>query len=131
MIAIQVISVIAISALLIYMLFKGWNPIIAPLLAACLVAIFNGSNIMSSLADVYIPGFNQMITMFFPYMVKVAKKAAADSNGLLPACRTLINAIGSGAQDGGGAILLIASGSAFAVVLSASNGCAVIMGWAT
>lgn len=348
MIAIQVISVIAISALLIYMLFKGWNPIIAPLLAACLVMLFNGSNIMTGLAETYIPGFNQMITMFFlfflgasilgalykvtgaaetiadcffrwfvekrqgrsraiaggvvcmltcfvccyggldafcaifmllpiimmlaeksdvprrlvpalmfggissaqlgpgspltgnnfgsvffqtgataapvlgvigmvfvlalivlytrksvgkaydngeryesgsykapamhpaderpafilailpliavficntilpltagisldlylclaigdavaiicffPYMVKAAKKATEGTNGLMPACRTLINAIGSGAQDGGGAILLIASGSAFAAVLSASNGCAAIMGWAT
>lgn len=348
MIAIQVISVIAISALLIYMLFKGWNPIIAPLLAACLVMLFNGSNIMTGLAETYIPGFNQMIMMFFlfflgasilgalykvtgaaetiadcffrwfvekrqgrnraivggvvcmltcfvccyggldafcaifmllpiimmlaeksdvprrlvpalmfggissaqlgpgspltgnnfgsvffqtgataapvlgvigmvfvlalivlytrksvgkaydngeryesgsykapamhpaderpafilailpliavficntilplaagisldlylclaigdavaiicffPYMVKSAKKATEDTNGLLPACRTLINAIGSGAQDGGGALLLIASGSAFAAVLSASNGCAAIMGWAT
>ena len=62
MIIVQVISVIAISALLIYMLFKGWNPIIAPLIAACLVLLFNGSNIISGLADLYISGFNQMIT---------------------------------------------------------------------
>lgn len=69
MIVIQVISVIAISALLIYMLFKGWNPIIAPLLAACLVMLFNGSNIVTGLAETYIPGFNQMITMFFLFFV--------------------------------------------------------------
>lgn len=348
MIVIQVISVIAISALLIYMLFKGWNPIIAPLLAACLVMIFNGTNILSGLAETYLPGFNQMITMFFlfflgasilgalykttgaaetiadcffrwfvekrqgrnraiiggvvcmltcfvccyggldafcaifmllpiimmlaeksdvprrlvpglmfggissaqlgpgspltgnnfgsvffqtsataapvlgvigmlfvlalivlytrnsvgkaydqgeryqsgdykapamhpvderpafllailpllavficntvlplaagislelylslaigdavaiicffPYMIKAAQKTTETTHGLLPACRTLIGAIGSGAQDGGGAILLIASGSAFAAVLSASNGCTAIMNWAT
>lgn len=347
MIVIQVISVIAISALLIYMLFKGWNPIIAPLLAACLVMLFNGSNIVTGLAETYIPGFNQMITMFFlffvgasilgalykvtgaaetiadcffrwfvekrqgrnraimggvvcmvtcfvccyggldafcaifmllpiimmlaersdvprrlvpalmfggissaqlgpgspltgnnfgsvffqvgataapvlgligmlfvlamivlytrssvgkaydkgehydagsykapamhaaderppfilailplvavflcntilpltssisfelyqclaigvavaivcffPYMVKSAKRAMEGSNGVLPACRALIGALGSGAQDGGGAILLIASGSAFASVLSASKGCTAIMDWA-
>lgn len=348
MIVVQVISVIAISALLIYMLFRGWNPIIAPLIAACLVLLFNGSNIISGLADLYISGFNQMITMFFlfflgasifgalfkvtgaaetiadcffrwfvakregrnravvggvlctmtcfvvcyggldafcaifmllpiimmiaeksnvprrlvpglmfggissaqlgpgspltgnnfgsvffettataapvlgvigmvfvlalivlytrnavgkaydngeryeagayqapvmhdaderpafllailpliavficntilpltigislqlylclaigdavaivcffPYMVKAAKKATNGSGSVLAACHTLIGALGSGAQDGGGAILLIASGSAFAAVLSASNGCGAIMGWAT
>jgi H+/gluconate symporter-like permease len=347
MIVVQVISVIAISALLIYMLFKGWNPIIAPLLAACLVMLFNGTNLMTGLTETYIPGFNQMITMFFlfflgasilgalfkvsgaaetiadrffhwfvekregrsraiagaivcmltcfvcsyggldafcgifmlmpiimllakksdlprrfvpavmfggissaqlgpgspltgnnfgsvffetgataapvlgligmvivmaliilyiirsvgkaydggehyeagsykapvlrekedrppfllailpliavficntvlplaagisldlylclaigdavaivcffPYMIKVAKKEVQDQSGLLPACRTLISTIGSGAQDGGFSILLIASGSAFAAVISASNGCATIMNWA-
>lgn len=347
MLAVQVISVIAISALLIYMLFKGWNPIIGPLIAACLVMLFNGSNILTGLAETYLPGFNQMITMFFlfflgasilgalfkvsgaaetiadcffhwfvekrqgrsraiagaivcmltcfvcsyggldafcgifmlmpiimllaeksdvprrlvpavmfggissaqlgpgspltgnnfgsaffqtrataapvlgligmvvvlalivlytrknvgkaydsgeryeagaykapalhdkeerppfilsilpliavficntvlplaagisidlylclaigdavaiicffPYMVKAVKRASGDKPALLPACRTLIDTIGSGAQDGGFAILLIASGSAFAAVLSASNGCAAIMNWA-
>ncbi len=72
MIVVQVISVIAISALLIYMLFKGWNPIIAPLIAACLVLLFNGSNIMSGLADLYISGFNQMITMFFLFFLSAS-----------------------------------------------------------
>lgn len=69
MLAIQVISVIAISALLIYMLYKGWNPIIAPLLAACLLMLFNGTNILSGLPELYIPGFNQMITMFFLFFL--------------------------------------------------------------
>lgn len=69
MLAIQVISVIAISALLIYMLFKGWNPIVAPLLAACLLMLFNGTNILTGLPELYITGFNQMITMFFLFFL--------------------------------------------------------------
>ena len=69
MLAIQVLSVIAISALLLYMLFKGWNPIIAPLLAACLLMLFNGTNIMSGLAESYLPGFNSMISMFFLFFL--------------------------------------------------------------
>lgn len=71
------------------------------------------------------------IVCFFPYMVKAAKKATNGSGSVLAACRTLIGALGSGAQDGGSAILLIASGSAFAAVLSASAGCGAIMNWAT
>lgn len=55
MIIVQVISVIAISALLIYMLFKGWNPIIAPLDRSLSRAALNGSNIISGLADLYTP----------------------------------------------------------------------------
>lgn len=69
MLAIQVISVIGISVLLIYMIFKGWNPIIANVLAACLLMIFNGTNIMTGLAETYIPGFNSMITMFFLFFL--------------------------------------------------------------
>lgn len=69
MLAIQVISVIAISALLLYMLFKGWNPIIACILAAVLLLIFNGSNVFTGLTETYISGFNQMITMFFLFFI--------------------------------------------------------------
>ena len=69
MLAVQIISVIAISALLIYVLYKGWNPIIAPLLAACLLMLFNGTNIKVGLAESYIPGFNSMIGMFFLFFL--------------------------------------------------------------
>ncbi len=69
MVAIQVISVIAISALLIYMIYKGWNPIIANVLMACLLLLINRTNIMTGLAETYIPGFNQMITMFFLFFI--------------------------------------------------------------
>ena len=69
MVVLQVISVIAVSALLLYMIFKGWNPIIANILAACLLLLINGTNILTGLAETYIPGFNQMITMFFLFFI--------------------------------------------------------------
>ena len=69
MLALQVISVIGISALLIYVIFKGWNPIISYVLAACLLMVFNGTNIIRGLADIFIPGFNSMITMFFLFFL--------------------------------------------------------------
>lgn len=69
MLAIQIISVIAISALLIYMIYKGWNPVIAYLLMAILLMVFNGTSIVTGLAESYIPGFNMMISMFFLFFL--------------------------------------------------------------
>ncbi len=65
----------------------------------------------------------------FPYMIKAAQNKG-EGKALLGACRSLVGALGSGAQDGGFAILLIASGSAFSMVLGATDGCAALMRWA-
>jgi H+/gluconate symporter-like permease len=72
MVILQVVVVIAVSALLIFMLFKGWNPIIAPLFAAVLLLFLGGTSITKGLADSYLPGFNQMITMFFLFFLGAA-----------------------------------------------------------
>jgi H+/gluconate symporter-like permease len=69
---------------------------------------------------------------FTPYLYKYSKKQAAEGeSSLLVTGRTLVQTLGSGAQDGGSSILLIASGSAFATVLSTTDGVAAIMNWAT
>lgn len=68
------------------------------------------------------------IICFFPYMIKNAKKENAGK--LFPAAwKVLRQTLGEGAHDGGNSILLIASASAFATVLSSTNGCQVLMNW--
>ena len=56
-IAVQIIAVFAVSGLSIFLLYKGWSPIVTPVLMSVLLLIFSGVNPLTGLTDIFLQGF--------------------------------------------------------------------------
>ena len=69
MIAYQIIIVFVVSALFIFLLYKGWSPILTPLLMAALLFILSGQNVMKSLTGTFLSGFTSIVPMFLIFML--------------------------------------------------------------
>lgn len=68
-IAVQIIAVFAVSGLLIYLLYKGWSPIVTPPLMAVLLLLLSGVNPLVGMFDIFLQGFIQVIPMFLLYFL--------------------------------------------------------------
>lgn len=69
MVIYQIIVVIAVSALWIFLMYKGWSPILTPLLMAALLFILTGQDVMASLTGTFINGFVTVVPMFLIFMI--------------------------------------------------------------
>lgn len=85
-IAVQIIAVFAISGLSIYLLYKGWSPVVTPALMAVLLLIFSGTNPLTGMMDIFLGGFTQVVPMFLLYFLAgsimgalVSRSGAAES----------------------------------------------------
>lgn len=85
-IAVQIIAVFAISGLSIYLLYKGWSPIVTPAIMAVLLLIFSGTNPLTGMTDIFLAGFMQVVPMFLLYFLAgsimgalVSRSGAAES----------------------------------------------------
>ena len=68
-IAIQIIAVFFVSALLIFLLYKGWSPILTPILMAALLFLISGQNVMEALSGTFLNGFIQIVPMFMLFLI--------------------------------------------------------------
>ena len=68
-IAVQIIAVFAVSGLSIFLLYKGWSPIVTPVLMSVLLLIFSGVNPLTGLTDIFLQGFMRIIPMFLLYFL--------------------------------------------------------------
>lgn len=85
-IAVQIIAVFAVSGLSIFLLYKGWSPIVTPVLMSVLLLIFSGVNPLTGLTDIFLQGFMRIIPMFLLYFLTgsimgalVARSGAAEA----------------------------------------------------
>ena len=68
-IAVQIIAVFAVSGLSIFLLYKGWSPIVTPVLMSVLLLILSGVNPLTGLTDIFLQGFMRVIPMFLLYFL--------------------------------------------------------------
>lgn len=68
-IAVQIIAVFAVSGLSIFLLYKGWSPVITPALMAVLLLALSGINPLTGLSEIFLTGFSSVVPMFLLYFL--------------------------------------------------------------
>lgn len=107
MIAYHIVIVIAVAALGIFLLYKGWSPILTPILMAALLFILSGQNVMSSLTGTFLNGFIQVVPMFVIFMVlgSIMGSLIARSGAAETIADTLFNAFAKKRDGRGRAVI--------------------------
>ena len=126
-IAIQIIAVFFVSALLIFLLYKGWSPILTPILMAALLFLISGQNVMEALSGTFLNGFIQIVPMFMLFLIvgSIMGSLIAQSGAAQTIADTLFTVFAQ-KRDGKGRVVISGVIAMFAFI-SGAPGCMLIL----